>query len=160
MIAGTSLSEAALGRPSLLQAAVCYPSLSEAAVVITSLSEAGTNTGARHQHQQPVSTACTASSQHQHRLTAPLPASAPGTGHQHQQPVSTTCTASSQHQHRHPAPAPAPATCLHIPSTTWWDPRWLLCRPPNVGSIILFTRPCGRSCLSPRPSDRGILEGV
>ena len=59
----------------------------------------------RTQHRHPVSTTCTASSQHQ-RQHQP----APGAQHHHQQPVSTTCTASSQHQHRHPAPAPA--TCL------------------------------------------------
>ena len=70
--------------------------------------------------KKPVSTTCTASSQHQHRHPAPstnvsppraqpahTPAPAPGTQHRHQQPVSTVCTVRHQHQHRHPA------TCLH-----------------------------------------------
>ena len=115
MTAGTSLSEAALGRPSLLQAAACYPSLSEAAVVITSLSEAGSSTGTRHQHQQPVSTTCTASSQHQHQHRRPAPSTSnlspprahparPCPHHVHSQLTAPPPA---------PAPGPAPAPCLH-----------------------------------------------
>ena len=106
MTAGTSLSEAALGRPSLLQAAVCYPSLSEAAVVITSLSEAGTST----EHQHP-------SSRH--------PAPAPSTGItstslHHAQPAPNTGAqsppraASSQLRRRRPLSLPR---ALPAPST-------------------------------------------
>ena len=83
MTAGTSLSEAALGRPSLLQAAVCYPSLSEAAVVITSLSEAGTSTEHRH-------------------ASSRRPAPAPSTS------IPSTSTST-----RHPPGAQHPAPCLH-----------------------------------------------
>ena len=91
MTAGTSLSEAALGRPSLLQAAVCYPGTS-------------TDTPAHGaQHPAPVypapgpapgtqspPRAQPAPSLHHCQLTAPAPAPA----------VSTTRTASAQHRHR------------------------------------------------------------
>ena len=60
MTAGTSLSEAAVGRPSLLEAVACHPSLSEAAVVVISPSPApSTGTlayGTQNQHPPPIST--------------------------------------------------------------------------------------------------------
>ena len=125
MTACTSLSEAALGRPSLLQAAVCYPSLTEAAVVITSLSEAGTSTEHRRASlrrpapaptgiapststRRPVSTTRTATTQHRRPITATHTAST-GTG--------APCL-----YHAH-CQRPAPAPCLHHARSQLTAPR-------------------------------------
>ena len=107
MTAGTSLSEAALGCPSLRQAAVCYPSLSEAAVVITSLSEAGAST----EHRR----ACS-------RRSAPAPSTGiPSAQHQRPaprcwHPVSNTRTASAHHAHARRWRPLSPPPALSAPS--------------------------------------------
>ena len=94
LTAGTSLSEAAVGRPSPLQAAHCHPSLSQA--------------GTEHRH---------ATSRH------PAPAPSTGTQHQAPPPGTQHPATARQHGHPAPclhhahsqlaAPAPAPAPCLH-----------------------------------------------
>ena len=113
MTACTSLSEAALGHPSLLQAAVCYPSLSEAAVVIASLSEAGTSTEHRRASlRRPApapSTGIAPSTSTRHPVCTTRTATT-----QHRRPVTTTHTASSQHRHRRPLSLPC---ALPAPST-------------------------------------------
>ena len=147
MTAGTSLSEAALGRPSLLQAAVCYPSLSAGGCYhftvrsgyqhrapARQLTAPGTST--RHpgsttrtastQHRRPVSTTRTASSQHRHRRPLSLPRAlpAPGTG-------IVSNAHSQQHQRRHrqlTAPAPAPA-CTGTQHQDWHP------APPSTSNL-------------------------
>ena len=123
MNAGTSLSEAALGRPSLLQAAVCYPSLLEAAVVTTSLSKAGTSTEHRHtSSRRPAPAPGTqhpAPCLHQRAQQSPphaLPAHSTGTGarclyHAHcQHPAPAPCVHHAHSQLTAPAPAPSATT--------------------------------------------------
>ena len=115
MTAGTSLSEAALGRPSLLAFTVrsggCYhftvrsghqhlapaPPPSPAPSARDPVST--TRRAARTQHWRPVSTTRTASSQRRHRRPLSLPRALPA----------PTTGAHSLHRHRHPAPA----TCSH-----------------------------------------------
>ena len=141
MTAGTSLSEAAVGRPSLLQAAVCHPSLSKRRLLSLHCQKrapapsTGTPAhGTQHQHPPPTGsppraqpapstdtgtlfTTCTASSQH-------WPPQARSTLLQHGDsqrpapapPVSTARTASSQHQHQHRRLAPSTMSPLYARS--------------------------------------------
>ena len=122
MTAGTSLSEAVLGRPSLLQAAFtvriggCYhftvrsghqhqapaPPPSPAPSARDPVST--TRRTARTQHWHPVSTTRTASSQDRHRRPLSLPRAlpAPSTG--------AVSPPRAHSPHQHPAPAPRTGT--------------------------------------------------
>ena len=102
MTAGTSLSEAALGRPSLLAFTVrsggCY--------------HFTVRSGHQHRHPAPAPATCL---HHVHsQLTAPAPAPAPGNSTsnlspQRAQPAHSTSTG-NRHQHQQPVPQPAHST--------------------------------------------------
>ena len=121
MTAGTSLSEAALGRPSLLQAAVCYPGTStdtpahgaqHPAPVYQHPAPSTRIHHAHSQHRRPVSTTRTASSQHRRRCLyhahcqRPAPAPCLHRAHSQLTAPSTSTTARTSTRHRHPARAP------------------------------------------------------
>ena len=123
MTAGTSLSEAAVGRPSLLEAVACHPSLLEAAVVVISPSPAPSTGplayGTQNQHPPPISTqpprvlpaySTGTSTRCLHHPYGQHPASAPWVYHAY---IQLTAPAPSLHHARSQRPHRPPISITH-----------------------------------------------